>query len=66
MLDQVAGERELGNVEVAAAHGPQEHFLRVEQHVHRVDAIDLDPAVIQRAGAVVVAQGDGELPLGHG
>ncbi|MNT47133.1 hypothetical protein D3C72_1838250 [compost metagenome] len=65
MLDQVARERQLADIEVLAAHGAEEHFLRVERHVDGIDAVDLDAAIEQRAGTVIVAHGDGEAEFGH-
>ena len=58
VLDQVAGKRELGDIEVPAAHGPKEHLFGIQQHVHRVASINLDTPVVQGTISVVVAHGD--------
>jgi hypothetical protein len=65
VLDQVARQRQFGDVEVHASHGPEEHLLGVQEHVDRIHAVDLHAPVEQRTGAVVVAHGDRELQLGH-
>jgi hypothetical protein len=64
-LHAIAREGQLGDIELLAAHGAKEHLLRVEVHVHRIDAVDLHTAIEQCTRAVVVAHGDGELELGH-
>src|SRR5690242_5869970 len=43
----------------------EEDFLRRKRHADRIDAVDLHAAVDQGAGAVIGADGDGELELGH-
>eukprot|EP00952_Eustigmatos_sp_NYUAD-ZCMA_P002608 11449-Eustigmatos_ZCMA.PRE.1 len=65
MLDEIAGEGKLRDVEVAAAHRPEEHLLRVEQHINGIDAVDLHAPIEQGARPVVVAHGNGELELAH-
>src|SRR5690606_12491600 len=37
--DKVAGKRELGDVEVHAAHRTEEHLLGTHQHEYRADAV---------------------------
>ena len=49
----------------ACAKRAEEDFLRRQRHEHRIDAVDLHGAVDQRAVAVVVADGDGKIELGH-
>ena len=47
------------------AESAEENFLRIERHEDRIDAVDLHEPVAQRAGAVIVADGDGEIEFGH-
>ncbi len=62
----VAAHRQFADVEVAVAKGAEENLLRIEQHVLRIDTVDLDGAVHQRTHPVVVADRYGELKLRHG
>ena len=65
-LHRVARHRQFADVELGGAEGAEENLLRHELHVDRIDAVDLHRAVEQRAVAVVVADGDREIELGHG
>lgn len=57
-LERVAGERQLAHVEFAAAEGAEEGLLGRQQHEDGIHAVDLDRAVLQRAGTVILAHGD--------
>src|SRR5262249_7846951 len=61
-----ARQRALADVEILVAEGPEKDFFRVEPHEHRIDTVDLHRAVDQRPVAVVVADRDGQIELGHG
>jgi hypothetical protein len=50
-----ARKRQLADVESLVPHRAEEHLLRRERHDDRVDALDVDGAVDQRAIAVVIA-----------
>src|SRR5580704_17048611 len=63
---RIARHRQFANVELGGAEGAEENLLRHELHIDRIDAVDLDGAVDQRAGAVIVADRDREIELGHG
>ena len=65
-LHRVARHRQLANVELGGAEGAEENLLRHELHIDRIDAVDLHRTVDQRAGAVVIADRDREIELGHG
>src|SRR5882757_479821 len=64
-LDGEARERELADIERRLAKGAEEDLLRAERHDDRVDAVDLDRAVDQRPGPIVVSDGYGQGELGH-
>ena len=64
-LHRVARQRHFADVEFGAAKRAEENLFRTERHVHRVDAVDGHDAVEQGTGAVVVADRDGEIELGH-
>ena len=64
-LDRVARQRQFADVEFGGAEGAKENLLGNERHVDRIDAVDLHAAVDQRPGAVVIADRDGEIELGH-
>ncbi len=65
-LHRVARHRQFADIELGGAEGAEENLLRHELHIDRIDAVDLHRTVDQRAGAVVVADGDREIELGHG
>ena len=54
-LHREARHRQFADVEIHGAEGAEEDFLRRQGHEHRVDAIDLDRPVEQRARPVVIA-----------
>ena len=60
-----ARQRQFADVEFGAAERTKENLFGAERHEDRVDAVDGDAAVNQRAGAVIVADGDREIELGH-
>jgi hypothetical protein len=53
-LHREARHRELADVEIHAAEGAEEDFLRRQIHEYRIDPIDLHRAVHQRAHPIVV------------
>jgi hypothetical protein len=55
---QVAGERQLGNVEFLEFEGAVENLFRVERKISDRAAFHVHAAVPDRAGAVVIAAGD--------
>ncbi len=64
-LDREARQRQFADVELGLTERSEENFLRTERHEYRVYAIDLHEAVGQRPDAVVIADGDGKIELGH-
>ena len=64
-LDREARQRQFADVELGLTERSEENFLRTERHEYRVYAIDLHEAVGQRPDAVVIADGDGQIELGH-
>src|SRR5262249_44264804 len=64
--DGKARKRQLAVIEFGVAEGAEEDFLRAQGHDHGVYPIDRNAPVNQRAGAVVIADGDGKLEFGHG
>ena len=54
----VARERNLRDVEFLESEGAVENLLRIERQVGHRAALDLDPAVLDRLRAVVIAAGD--------
>jgi hypothetical protein len=53
------------DVEIGVAEGAEEDLLRLQQHEHRIDAVDLHAAIDQRAHPVVVADGDAKREPAH-
>src|ERR1700733_3857422 len=64
-LHRVTRHRQFADVEFGGAEGAEENLLRHELHENRVDTVDLDDTVDQRAGAVIRADGDGKIEIGH-
>src|SRR5271169_2696045 len=64
-LDREARHRQFAAVEFGMAEGAEEDFLRIERHENWIDAIDLYQPVRKRPGAIIVADGDGEIESGH-
>ena len=64
-LDRVARQRQFADVELGSAEGTKENLFRDKRHIDRIDAIDLNAAVDQGAGAVIVAHCDRKVELGH-
>ena len=64
-LHREAAHRQFADVEIGVTEGTEEDLLRLQQHEHRIDAVDLHAAVDQRAHPVVVADRDGERELAH-
>jgi hypothetical protein len=64
-LDRVARQRQFADVELGSAESAKENLFRDERHIDRIDAIDGNAAVDQGAGAIVIADRDGEIELGH-
>ena len=61
----VARERNLRDVEFLIAEHAEEDFLRIQRQIGDRAAVDLDLAVLDRLGAVVVAARDGYRHVGH-
>ena len=53
------------DVEFGPPKRAEENFFRRKRHAGRLDPVDLDSAVDQRPRAVVRADGDGKIELGH-
>jgi len=63
---QIGAEGELADVELLVAEGAEKHLLGLERDVGDVAALHRHAAVLQRAGAVIIAAGDGDRDLnGH-
>src|SRR5580693_3226021 len=62
---RVARHRQFADVEFGGAEGAEENLLRHKLHEHWIDAVDLDVAVDQRTGAVIRANGNGKIEIGH-
>ena len=64
-FDRIARQRQFADVEFRRAESAEKDFLRHQRHIDRIDTVDLHAAVDQGAGAVVIADRDGEVELGH-
>jgi hypothetical protein len=64
-LHRMARQRQLADVELGVAEGAEEDLLRRQRHVDWIDPVDLDGAVDQGPGAVIVANGHGKIEFGH-
>ena len=64
-FEREARQRQLANVEIHGAEGAEENFFGHEFHEHRIDAVDFDRSVDQRAVAVVIPNRDGEVEQRH-
>src|SRR6266705_3438547 len=62
----IRGQRHLRRVELAVAQHPEKRLLDEEFVIDEVDALGVHAAVGERASAVVVPAGEGELESGHG
>src|SRR3989442_7098114 len=62
----IRGQRHLRRVELAVAQHPEKRLLDEEFVIDEVDALEVHAAVGERASAVVVPAGEGELESGHG
>src|SRR2546422_469920 len=62
----IRGQRHLRRVELAVAQHPEKRLLDEEFVIDEVDALRVHAAVGERASAVVVPAGEGELESGHG
>src|SRR5262249_1305355 len=60
-----AAHRQFAHIELAVPEAPQEDFLRLQCHEHRIGSIDLHAAIDQRPYPVVIADCDGESELAH-
>jgi hypothetical protein len=65
-LDGEARQRQLADVEIGRAEGAEEYLLRRQRHEHGIDAVDANGPVDQRTVAVIVADRDGQIEIGHG
>ncbi len=58
-LHREARHRQLADVEVLAAEGPEENLLGRQVHENGIDAVDLDRAVHEGTHAIIVADRNG-------
>src|SRR5262249_55346886 len=64
-LYRVARQRQFADVELGSAKGAEENLFRDQSHIARIDAVDLDTAVDEGPGAIVVADRNRKIEFGH-
>src|SRR5690349_6102392 len=64
-LDGETRERKLADVEIFTSKRPKKDLLGAKRHDDRAYPVDLDAAVEQRTGAVVVSDCNRQLKFGH-